>query len=550
MPGTVVLEHPQLGRLIGRDGAAASFLGIPYATLTHRFAEPQVARNHATSDVDASKYGPTSPTPPGAFQLEMTMMQQNLVEPVTATSDLHALNLNITVPYVKDKLATTGKLPVFVWIHGGGFVSGSPSWPQYDMTNMVSLSAERNLPVIGVTVGFRLGALGFLTSRELRDAGCTTNNQLRDQIAALDWVREHIGGFGGDAENITLGGESAGAVEVGLLLQVERPLFARAFMSGGSSLLMPPSPPEMQEWIYSQVTEALGLAAASAEDRVCTLRDMPIDDLVTKVAALPLPYRPVVDDEIVKYAATYTMVSGNLPGADIAAKSWLKGLMVGDCQFDASSMAIFLAHKKSGIQEHFPRYLKEALKENEALLIDELLEAYGFTSSAQVDEEIGFRQYLTFLNDISYYAATVTFARGWTTAHHSNCHAFFVNEQNPWEGMFQGEATHIMDVMLLFQNLNKQFPPAVRANAVQFAVDCFTFMYGRQQQLWPSFSQRMQCVKVYGPSSWEPDADTPVAKVIDDILAPDSGRRRVMIDLGDRFGLDALAQAVAGFNAS
>lgn len=81
------------------------------------------------------------------------MMQQNLVEPEAVTSDVHALNLNITVPYIDGRLVTTAKLPVFVWIHGGGFVSGSPTWPQYDMTNMIKLSAEKGVPVIGVTVG-------------------------------------------------------------------------------------------------------------------------------------------------------------------------------------------------------------------------------------------------------------------------------------------------------------------------------------------------------------------------------------------------------------
>jgi carboxylesterase type B len=61
------------------------------------------------------------------------------------------------------------------------------------------------------TRSFRLGPLGLLTSKELREAGYKANNQLRDQIAALDWIRRHIAGFGGDEENITLAGESTGA---------------------------------------------------------------------------------------------------------------------------------------------------------------------------------------------------------------------------------------------------------------------------------------------------------------------------------------------------
>lgn len=204
-------------------------------------------------------------------------------------------------------------------------------------------------------------------------------------------------------------------------------------------------------------------------------------------------------------------------------------------------MAFFLGHKKAGICEDFPKYIRQSFPDEP--WATKLLEAYGFTSMLK-DEDLAFKKFLHFFNDISYYAPTIHFARGWS----SNCHVFFINERNPWEGMFKGEATHVMDVMLLFQNLNEQFPPAVQANAVQFAVDCFKFMHGTQP--WPSCTAEQQSAKIYGPSSWKPRVSAPIAKVVDDILSPETGRRRVMIDFGARLGFDELARAVARFNAS
>lgn len=118
------------------------------------------------------------------------------------------------------------------------------------------------------------------------------------------------------------------------MLQMDQPLFARAFMSGGSSLLMPPALPDSQEGIYREVIKAVGLESASVEERVNTLTTMPILELMSKLA-MPLPYRPTIDGEIVKYAATYAVV-GDRNSSEIASREWLKGLMIGDCQFDVS----------------------------------------------------------------------------------------------------------------------------------------------------------------------------------------------------------------------
>jgi len=169
---------------------------------------------------------PSSYYPPTALDNEFSFIQHTLPKPVEKHSELECLNLNITVPCD----VTSQKLPVFIWQHGGGFVLGANSWPHYDHAKVVKLANENGVPVIGIgiksvlsfppignssrmltTSSFRLGLSGLLTSEELRSQGYKTNNQLRDQKTAYKWVKEYISGFGGDPDNITVIGESAGA---------------------------------------------------------------------------------------------------------------------------------------------------------------------------------------------------------------------------------------------------------------------------------------------------------------------------------------------------
>jgi acetylcholinesterase len=108
------------------------------------------------------------------------------------------------------------KLPVAVYIHGGGFLGGSGD--NVPLSNMLAWSKE---PFIGVTFNYRLGALGFLPSKAT-SAENVLNLGLKDQLMLLRWVQANIGAFGGDPGNVTLMGSSAGAHSVSLLLATTR----------------------------------------------------------------------------------------------------------------------------------------------------------------------------------------------------------------------------------------------------------------------------------------------------------------------------------------
>jgi para-nitrobenzyl esterase len=125
--------------------------------------------------------------------------------------DEDCLSLNVWTPAQRED----EKLPVMVWIHGGAFVAGSGSDEMYDGTELSKKG------VLVVTLNYRLGPLGFLAHPSLSEESpskVSGNYGLLDQIAALEWVRRNIAGFGGDPQKVTVFGESAGASSVCLLL--------------------------------------------------------------------------------------------------------------------------------------------------------------------------------------------------------------------------------------------------------------------------------------------------------------------------------------------
>ena len=128
-------------------------------------------------------------------------------------------------------------LPVAVWIHGGGLQMGSAVDRRYNLSFIVQNSVSIGKPMIGLSIQYRLGPWGFLYSQEVRESG-QTNIGLRDQRLALQWIQENIGGFGGDPTKVTIWGESAGGLSVGLHLVAyggrDDKLFRAGIMESGN----------------------------------------------------------------------------------------------------------------------------------------------------------------------------------------------------------------------------------------------------------------------------------------------------------------------------
>jgi para-nitrobenzyl esterase len=244
-PGPVV--HAPAGTAQGEtSGDLHVFKGLPYAlapTGVRRWTPPaEMPAWRGTRD--ATRFGPACYQPksrPGSIYADA---------PPAMSED--CLSLNIWAP------AGARKAPVFVWIHGGSLTTGSGSEAIYDGIRL----AGRGIVV--VTINYRLGVLGYLAhpglSAESREH-VSGNYGLLDQVAALRWVNRNIAAFGGDASNVTIAGESAGALSVMYLLAAPdaRGLFARAIAQSAYMI----SAPELRDSPYGDVpAETLGTALA------------------------------------------------------------------------------------------------------------------------------------------------------------------------------------------------------------------------------------------------------------------------------------------------
>jgi len=219
---TIVVEAPS-GRLAGqRDGDVFAFKGIPYAKPpvgALRWRMPEAAEPW-TGVRDATHFGPICPQAP-------TQIEALLGGSMGEQSE-DCLNLNIWTPG-----CDTARRPVMVWIHGGAFVIGAGSQGLYNGRHL----AARDCVI--VTINYRLGAFGFLNLRDATDGAlpATGAEGIADQVLALHWVKRNIAAFGGDAENITMFGESAGGMSVSTLLTLPaaRGLFHKAIAQSGAA---------------------------------------------------------------------------------------------------------------------------------------------------------------------------------------------------------------------------------------------------------------------------------------------------------------------------
>ena len=211
----VLLETP-MGTMRGRQHENIRiFRGIPYA-------KPPVG------DL---RFAPTEAAEPWEGVLDATKYSPMVTQYTQESCDEGALTLNIWTPAKEGE-----KLPVYVFIHGGAFATGSGSIATYESTKLAQQG------IVAVTINYRLNAFGFLADETgLKEYGTTGNWGILDQIEALKWIQANIEAFGGDPERVTIGGESAGSFSVSALIAspLAKGLFQQAIMESGCILNIP-----------------------------------------------------------------------------------------------------------------------------------------------------------------------------------------------------------------------------------------------------------------------------------------------------------------------
>ena len=263
------LVNTTFGKLQGAiEAPAVVFRGIPYAVAPVgelRWRAPREP-HHWSGVRMAREYGASCP---------QVLDAPTQLSPLNETSE-DCLFLNVWVPREAGK-----KLPVVVWIHGGGFIAGSGSEREYDGTYLAAHG------VIVVTINYRIGRLGFFAHPALERQHTDEphgNFGLMDQIAALRWVRDNILQFRGDPKNVTVAGESAGGISIMALLTSSQAagLFAKAIIQSGvvhrrmRSLAQNQDGLPSAESIGAEWAQSVGITGNGPEV-VAALRRLPVD---------------------------------------------------------------------------------------------------------------------------------------------------------------------------------------------------------------------------------------------------------------------------------
>ncbi|KAK7974479.1 hypothetical protein PG989_016327 [Apiospora arundinis] len=276
---------------------------------TAAFGRPSQSRKMHRGEkvIDASRFGPRAPA-----------KQFLIIGPKLEESE-DCLTANVFRPSSAAGAATGNEddkklLPVAIYMHGGAFNRGNAA--MHDTASMVGWAAAETAPFVAVSFGYRIGALGFLPSSLSAKEGAL-NLGLKDQIVLMEWVRENVHLFGGDKDNVTLIGLSAGAHSIGHhLLNYEEgkpPLFHRAVMESGAptSRAVRHFDAEIHEQQFKDFLEAVkcpSTAQSSSEEVFKYLRSLSTEAIAaaqTKVfyeynPSLRWAFQPVIDGEIIR----------------------------------------------------------------------------------------------------------------------------------------------------------------------------------------------------------------------------------------------------------
>ncbi|KAJ0420343.1 Alpha/Beta hydrolase protein [Aspergillus carlsbadensis] len=296
-PSAFTFHHDQLGDIIGwrRQGDTVQFRGLPFATIPERFRQSVLVDHLPNKAFDATKPGPVCSTPPlpyahmwdGPLPEEYPVLQKAVVD------ELQCLNLSLTIP--RNVLEEKGKgLPILIFIHGGALVGGNQALQcagreLFDMHDLVQRSMNTGKPIIGVTINYRVGPLGFLASKELAAFNTSHgepvgNYGFHDQVRAIEWVSRFINGFGGDPARITIHGTSAGSISCHQLSFFPNRLFSRVILASGVISTLGPVTVEEHQKIYDQLVGMIDTDSASADvSSLDLLRQCAVTDLTHKM---------------------------------------------------------------------------------------------------------------------------------------------------------------------------------------------------------------------------------------------------------------------------
>lgn len=434
-------SHPALGNISGlTKGDLNYFYNIPYGKISQRFARasiqheiPRISHDEA---YDATRLPPASiqPLESGKMDCKGNQFPEDLMDDYHEEQSEYCLRLNVIVP----KSATpASSLPVLVFVHGGAFFIGSSTRPYYEPSTLCAKAIERGTPHVFVSMNYRLGALGFFHCPEAEHM-MPANNGLHDQRIGFEWIRRFIRGFGGDPDNITAMGQSAGGMSTTIHnLSGKENVWKRSVQFSGSLVTMPVQPPQKHQENFLSQAEKAGLnIKGKTSDQIATeMINLPIE----KIRDLGYVGLPCSSAELLPYSSASMAFmacrkppSPNLQSQLISSTTYDGGISYNLMTSDASRKG----HAKAFI---------DIVQSSNLSHPEKLLDLYSIAPSDS--DATALRKICQFESDIGFFAASLAQAKGFP----GNSYLLLFDLGNPFEGSLPPRecATHTWDIVAL-----------------------------------------------------------------------------------------------------
>lgn len=404
--------------------------------------------------------------------------------------ELTGLVMNIVVP--PKPITPDKRYPVMVYVHGGSLLYGGANLPIFDAVNLVSQSIEMDTPIVCVNFNYWVGLGGFLASDAIRRELATDGSQgcgnfgFTDQQVAFEWVQKYIDALGGNPENVTAVGESAGGISISnQLAAASPPCFRRAVCMSGLSVSIPPWAMEQHEALFRAVCRYFRINESRSDVLDC-LREIPQQELANATpiiqGVLSGTGNPCLDG--------WFYNEDRNPCEIQTAPSWLEGLMLGDTYHEGIIFRLnILDDNFDSIRQILIEYIGT---EGET---DQILAEYDITPDLPRS---------LFIERVEHMCGDAIFkipnyATALANPHLADKGALFVyhfDQRSRLKNALEGTAYHAHELLYLFQNLTNEMNEGEKAMAREFASAWIMFCNGHAPWIGPKRGW-----KVWGPES-------------------------------------------------